>query len=94
MLPIMFNGAKGQLAIAVSSSKYERTFSKSGKIVTVNRSSLSPTSVEILKINAENQKMFDNVTEKYGVDCKEKLNNNFSEFVVLVFGGGAGLLHY
>ena len=28
--------------------------------------------------------MLDHVTEKYGVDCKEKLNINFSEFVELV----------
>ena len=32
VLPIMFNGAKGELAIAVSSSKSERTFSKSGRV--------------------------------------------------------------
>ena len=50
--------------------------------------------MEILKINAENQQMLDNVTEKYGVDCKVKLNNNFSDFFELVLGGGAGLLHH
>ena len=32
VLPIMFDGAKGELAIAVSSSKSERAFSKSGRV--------------------------------------------------------------
>ena len=40
--------------------------------------------MENLTINAENQQILDNVTEKYGVDCKDKLNINFSEFVELV----------
>ena len=40
--------------------------------------------MENLTINAENQQMLDNVIGNYGVDCKEKLNIDFSGAVKLI----------
>ena len=40
--------------------------------------------MENLTINAENQQMLDNVIGNYGVDCKEKLNIDFSGAVELI----------
>ena len=55
--PVLFEGAKHYLGVAVSSSGSERVFSTCGRIDTARRASLTPDNLERLSIMKENQKV-------------------------------------